>query len=255
MTLDPHPNAVAVLDRLTKDISGILGTKLVGLYLYGSLTIGGYDDGVSDVDLLALTTEDLDDQTLKRLRNMHAQIDDDAPRWRNRIEVAYLSMTGMREFKARSNPMIIISPGEPIHRIRAGQDWLVNWYLVRSGGLALIGPSPDGFIPSISHDEFLEGVAAYAHEVAARSDKVQDRKSQSYAILTMCRAVHTLDTGEHHSKHVSAQWAQDRLPQWSELIALALERRREPDDAARLPIEADGARFLALLRDEAQRLS
>lgn len=255
MTLDIPSNARVLLDRLTRDINGALGEKLAGLYLYGSLVTGGYDDGVSDVDLLALTTEDLDGRMLKRLRAMHAQIDDDAPRWRNRIEVAYLSIPGMREFKARSNAMIIISPGEPIHRIRAGQDWLVNWYLVRTGGVALTGPSPDGFIPPISHEEFIEGVAAYAREVAARSDKIRDRKSQSYAILTMCRAVHTLDTGKHHSKHVSARWAQDRFPQWSELIALALERRREPDDAARLPIEVDGPRLIALLRDEAQRLS
>jgi hypothetical protein len=39
--------------------------------------------------------------------------------------------------------MINISPGEPIHRIQAGMDWLVNWYLVRTGGVTLLGPPPD----------------------------------------------------------------------------------------------------------------
>lgn len=156
--IEPHPsrgkhrrrmipdfpcNPTALLQMLSISIPKVLGEKVVGLYVYGSLVTGGYDDRVSDVDLLAVTTEDLDDETLERLCFMHTQIEKEDPQWSNRVEVAYLSTAGLRSFKTRTSPMINISPGEPIHRIQAGMDWLVNCYLVRTGGVTLLGPPPD----------------------------------------------------------------------------------------------------------------
>jgi len=248
-------NPTALLQMLSISIPKVLGEKVVGLYVYGSLVTGGYDDRVSDVDLLAVTTEDLDDETLERLCFMHTQIEKENPQWSNRVEVAYLSTDGLRSFKTRASPMINISPGEPIHRIQAGMDWLVNWYLVRTGGVTLLGPPPDQLVPEISNAEFIGAVGANAHHSAARSAKVQDRRSQSYAILTMCRAVHTLETGQHHSKQDSAQWARRQFPGWSDLIDIALTRRREPDNAPRLPLHPDGSAFLGLLRKEVLKRS
>lgn len=244
-----------LLQHLSRSIPEVLEEKLVGLYVYGSLVTGGYDDGVSDVDLLAVTTEDLDDVTLKRLRLMHALIEEAQPRWSGRVEVAYLSTAGLKSFKTRSSPMINISPGEPIHRIEAGKDWLVNWYLVRTRGVTLVGPPPEQVIPEVSKAEFIEAVAGHARQEGAWSGRTGERKSQSYAILTMCRSVHTLATGEHHSKQESARWAQNQYPEWSRAIGIALQRRSEPDDAPRLPVHPQGRVLLEFLRNEVIKMS
>lgn len=56
------------------------------------------------------------------------------------------------------------------------------------------------------------------------------RKSQAYAILTMCRALYTLKTGDFVSKKQAAEWAKKELPGWSLLIQNALLWREASSD-------------------------
>jgi len=48
-----------LLDLLLVEIQKVLGKKLKGLYLYGSLVWGDFDIGVSDIDLLATTSDEV----------------------------------------------------------------------------------------------------------------------------------------------------------------------------------------------------
>lgn len=48
------------------------------------------------------------------------------------------------------------------------------------------------------------------------------RKSQAYAILTLCRALYTSTHGDQLAKHRAAAWAQQQFPQWRTLIQDAL---------------------------------
>src|SRR3954469_25862374 len=45
----------ALLEELTRDLREALGPELRGLYVYGSFVSGGFDAGVSDLDLIAVT--------------------------------------------------------------------------------------------------------------------------------------------------------------------------------------------------------
>lgn len=248
MQNDLPSNPRAVILRLSTSIQETVGNRLVGLYLYGSLITGGYDDAVSDIDLLAVTTEDIDDVTLDQLTLMHTRLEADWPRWRSRVEVAYLSASALRSFKTRRSPMINISPGEPIHRITAGHDWLMNWYLVRTSGASVVGPSPTALVPDVSIAEFIEAVREHARVSGQRFHNSRNRKSQAYAILTMSRALHTVRSGAHHSKQDSAAWVQAEYPESAELIETALNWRKEPDDAPALPLHPAATAFLTLIR-------
>ncbi len=50
------PDVAGVLDALTAGIGRVFGGDLVGLYLTGSLSYGGFDHGSSDIDFLAVLT-------------------------------------------------------------------------------------------------------------------------------------------------------------------------------------------------------
>src|SRR5256885_1458336 len=95
-TAYPHVNAL--LDHLISQLQTILGPKFVGLYLFGSLVMGDYDDGTSDVDLLAATSDDLDQADFEALKKMHDDIVANDKRWDNHIEVAYLSLEALKTF-------------------------------------------------------------------------------------------------------------------------------------------------------------
>lgn len=248
----PFPDINRLLESLLSRIRRILREKLVGLYLYGSLTTGDFDPESSDIDLLAATSSDVGDTESDALSAMHRDLGREHPTWENRVEVAYLSVAALRTFRSERSPMAVISPGEPFHMTEAGREWLMNWYVVREKGVALFGPPAEALIAPITRAEFAECVRDYAAELGDRIRDVPDRKYQAYAILTMCRALHLHRTGEQASKRQAALWAQEELPQWSVLIQSALAWREawREQHADHAVTQAETIRFVSFVRDK-----
>lgn len=230
-----------LLKVILAEMQTVLGEKLVGLYLYGSLVTGDFDFDASDIDLLAAIASDLEQAEFERLDKMHLDFIAQHPRWENRLEIAYLSLHGLKTFKTQSSPIGIISPGEPFHIIEAGKLWLVNWYFVREKGVTLYGPPPQAIIDHISREEFIEVVREHVRGWGDWINNLQSLPSQAYAILTLCRALYTITNGEQASKKQAALWAIQKLPQWATLIQNALEWRRtwreEKADAPAMLVE------------------
>lgn len=63
-----------LLQALLAGAQEVLGEELVGLYLLGSLAIGGFKEGRSDVDFAAACERPLTEETIARLAAMHARI-------------------------------------------------------------------------------------------------------------------------------------------------------------------------------------
>ncbi len=214
----PYTDINELLDILLCQMQKILGNKLVGLYLYGSLVTGDFDKDISDIDLLAVTTSDIDDKEFDDLQKMHHDFVTIHKQWDERIEIAYLSVTALKTFKLLRSKIAIISPGEPFHVKEAGNDWTINWYVVHEKGIALFGPSPKTLIDPISKEEFIHAVQAQTKAWDEWINHMYKRKSQAYAILTMCRAFFSYKKGEFASKKQASLWAEKELPQWSALI-------------------------------------
>ncbi len=221
---DPTPYAEInqLLELLLSGIQKILGEKLVGLYLYGSLVTGDFDNGSSDIDLIAALSSDIDDREFNHLQKMHNDFANKHTQWDDRIEVCYISVAALRTVKSHTSIVANISPGEPFHRKGARKDWLIDWYVVREKGITLFGPSPKTLIEPISKEEFMQAVQ---EQMKAWGEWVYDmhkRKEQAYAILTMCRVLYAYKNGEQVSKKQAALWAMNELPEWSSLIQNAL---------------------------------
>jgi hypothetical protein len=235
-----YPDINDLLAFLLSQMRKILGEKLVGLYLYGSLVTGDFDDEISDIDLLAATSGDIDEPQFDELQKMQDDTVRHHPKWEGRVEIAYLSLQALKTFRTHTSKMAVISPGEPFHFKEAGRDWLMNWYMVREKGITLFGPPPEAIIESISRAEFVQAVKE--HAVAWRNwiDDAHSRPFQAYAILTLCRALYTCKNGEQVSKIKAALWAEKQLPEWSSLIRNAVLWRRawraeDVDHAATMP--------------------
>jgi hypothetical protein len=217
-----------MLDLLLARISQTLGKKLIGLYLYGSLVTGDFDEVVSDIDLLAVTTNSLATSELDSLKAMHAAIGTENPTWDNRVEVAYVSQDALRTARTHRSTIAATSPGEPFHTKEAGSDWLINWYVVRTYGKTLYGPPPETFIDPVTQEELIQTVHLLAGLWReATYEETWSRNAQVYATLTLCRAFYTVKEGGFVSKKQAALWATQELPMWSSLIQAALTSWRE----------------------------
>jgi predicted nucleotidyltransferase len=228
--LDLNAEVRDLLRAFAAGAEGILRDRLVAIYLYGSLITGDFDLDASDVDLLTVTREHLSPGEFLQLDELHGRLADAFSYWKGRLEVAYVSLEALRTFRERRSTIAVISPGEPFHEKDAGSDWLINWYTIREQGVALQGPSAEQVIPEIGQPEFLDRVRAQALEWREWVEHADTRPYQGYVILTMCRALHVIETGAQVSKIAAASWAQKRLPEEAELIQRALHWRKAHRD-------------------------
>lgn len=129
-----HPTAYtdinAFLDTLLSQLQMTLGNKLVGLYIFGSLVVGDFDYASSDIDLLAATSTDLDEEEVERLERMHKEIALQEKMWDDRLEVAYIFTEALRRYRSDYRHPLI-SPGEPFHVTEASANWIINRYVLR----------------------------------------------------------------------------------------------------------------------------
>ncbi len=217
-----------LLGEVVEGIRGVLGEKVAGIYLYGSLVMGDFDLDISDLDLLAALRSGLDEGELAGLERMHSELVGKWKEWDDRIEVQYMPLEGLATFREKATKMGNISPGEPLHFVEAGIDWLMNWYMIREKGIVLYGPPAKEIIGPISKEEFVE--AAVEH-IKGASEWIEAtrmwRSYQSYVILTACRSLYLWRNGEQVSKRRAMEWAAKELPEWAGLIRDAWRWRAE----------------------------
>jgi len=224
----PHKQVNDLLSSLLSNIQNVLGKKLVGVYLYGSATAGDFDPNLSDIDLLAAVETEITDKEFFELEKMHSDFVQKYPEWKDRIEVAYYSLHGLKTFKNERSQIVVISPGEPLNIHDAGHDWLINWYVIQENGIAFFGPHQSTLIPKISKDEYVEWVKKQTLLWRDRIDDFDQKTttgSAAYAIYTMCRAMYAARYGQQASKKYAISWAQKEFPQWTSLLELAADWR------------------------------
>lgn len=216
---DRQPPAPFV-EELKTGLRSAFGPELVAVYLYGSAVSGGFDDGVSDIDLLVVTAQDLNEKDIARIAALHARIVERHPEWDDRLELVYVGRETLAHFR-EGGTVGVISPGEPFH-IRDGIElWLENFYLIREAGVTLVGPEPTTAIPNISWPEFVAAIACYAAEVQSRSLRDASPGARAYGVLTMCRALCTICSSRPCSKQEGAAWVRAQMPEWAWLIDAA----------------------------------
>ncbi len=105
-----YPAINQLLDLLVSRINATLGDKLAGLYLEGSLVAGDFEPGISDIDLLAALTSDIDAKELEALEVMHAEFVAEFKEWYDRIEVCYISVQALKNARTFTGPFVNIIP-------------------------------------------------------------------------------------------------------------------------------------------------
>jgi hypothetical protein len=240
-----------LLGSLVPDLAGALGDDAIGIYLTGSAASAGYEPGTSDVDLVVVAARPAAELDLDALNRVHwATVERDSG-WDDRLEIVYIGRTTLAAFRATTDELAVISPGEPFHLTGPVSDWLQNWYLVATAGRVLLGPPATEIFPSIAPAEFLAAIRAYARYLAASAPGWSGGRL-AYAVVSVCRALATIRAGGPCTKRDGAAVVRRLRPQDADLIDAALDARGDvpgaPFDAAEL--RARAVRFVTELIEE-----
>jgi streptomycin 3"-adenylyltransferase len=227
------PEVSALLREIADRLPSRLGANLVGVYLYGSLTQRAFDPARSDVDCIVVTRRDLSDAQFRRLGAWLRRAAGSNP-WASRLQMTFLIRDEVLTMNSRACHYQF---GQ---LRRGGSDGNpIIWLNVLQSGVVLHGPHPETFVPEITSDilrEALERELNYLREeitLKPGSDWRDVPSYRAYAVLTVCRILHTSRRGTVVSKPAAARWALKNLPaNWHALIRQALRsgKRHPPED-------------------------
>ena len=246
-----YPTVNAILEMLLSDVDEVLENRFTGLYLYGSLANGDFDPERSDIDFLVVTDGELPDAILPSLAAMHARIAASGSLWAKRLEGSYIPKQALRRYDPdhANHPSIGVDWGFGVNG--HGSDWIIQRHIIREQGVVIAGPPPRTLIDPVSQEDLRRAVLETLHgwwaEQLSQPDRLRVREYQAYAVLTMCRALYTLEKGGIVSKPVAANWAIQALDaRWKGLIERA-GAWREEDGIDDLQETLDFIRYVLIL--------
>lgn len=248
MQSTPYPELNLILSELATRAQSVLGGDFVGLYLHGSLAVGDFDEKDSDVDFLAVINDELTTEQVAGLQAMHGSIHDLDSHWAKHLEGSYLPKGLLAEPDTVGvKPLWYLDNGwRELTQSTHDNAWVVFWIL-HHHGVTLTGPDAKTLFGPVSAErlrrEVLAVMTKWGGEMRATPDLISSVWYQSFAVITFCRMLQTLHTGEIHSKLVGVRWVQAELePRWSGLVQRAWAERPDPSRKIRLPADGDEVR-------------
>jgi hypothetical protein len=257
-TVTPYSDINALLDEWVHGIKRLLSDKVIGLYLSGSLAYGDFVPDRSDIDLQAVMRIPLTEDELKAVEQLHKETERNWPAWADRVECSYVSLELLRDLTPPTTPRPWWGFGTFYADAPAGNEWIINHYLLSRHGVALEGPDFNQLIPVIDIQAMQKASARDLFQEWV--PKIDDAKwlsnshHQSYLVLNLCRILHTVFDGEPGSKKIAGQWAKAAYPQWKDLVeeaerwAYGDEMKRQADAVAFLKFAVDRVNETKLLR-------
>src|ERR1700730_1309091 len=244
MDMDPRiiqaggPGLGSFLSLAVKSWRSALGRNLAGVYVHGSLSTGAFNPRTSDIDVLATTRFLTDAPANERIhevdRAMHGWGDD---RWADRLEAAFVPAKALAMSGVPRIAVLELHPEEGFKVQALGSDFTIQKRILREHGISLYGPKIKRIVAPVTNGELREAQIGTLRDwwqpQLEFPGQFLKRAYQAYAVLTMCRALCLLATGEVVTKPEAAAWALrgPYLEPWHALIqsAVAYPGGQQPD--------------------------
>lgn len=228
--------ALEFADAIAQASSQALGDAPAGVALHGSLTLGDYLPGRSDIDLLVVVDDPLNHRQPAALAEAVGQERAEAP-----IRVDLRVVT--RDVAAAPTPLLPMEayltikkgrePSVHVDRRHPGErDLVVEFSACRAHGRSIRGAPPAGLIGEVPDEWVLDVGDAQLADWQAIGD---DPPHAQLTVLTACRLWRFVEGGQHSSKDAAGEWAMRRDSRL-EVVRDALRQRHadptHPIDAA-----------------------
>lgn len=233
-------------DQVAEVLAGTLGTDLVGVYFVGSVALGGYVPGESDIDIAAVSNSALTDPQKQRVASAVVEASAACPARGLEFTLYRREIAGSRpaaaDFEVNANG----GPRMPkaVHldpTIEPGFWYVLDRAIAYRSGLAISGPPARRIFVDVPRSTLLKAI--YESMAWHRAHE----KATLYSVLNACRAWRFAAEDVLGSKLDGAAWARARWPDTG-LIDAAVALRRGEDAAL------DDSAVDALLSAVASRL-
>jgi hypothetical protein len=222
----PYDDVNICVQVLLDNVRAVLGDYFIGMYLYGSLAIGDFDPGRSDIDFLVVTNRDLPDNMISNLKVMHSRLFESGQEWATKLEGAYIPINAIRSYNPTGPACPLVNKKEFLVA-RPESNWVINRHVLYTSGVVITGPSLQTMIDPVTTEQIREAVLTLLRNNWTpwlyNSALFNGTGYQPFVVLTMCRAFYTFMLGDVASKLESADWViTNSDKKWTELIKQAV---------------------------------
>jgi streptomycin 3"-adenylyltransferase len=209
------------LDRVVSALRDDLGPDLIGVYLHGSLAMGAFTPGRSDIDMLAVCAAPL---TPERSTGLGKALDAiPRPASGGDLEFSLTTEAAVRAASAAPAFELHVSThDEPTvvdgHDRPGDEDLVTHFAMARARGRSLFGPDPVEMFPEPDRAlliSSMRGDIEWARSSSAAGWEGHDQPqaaSMAYQVLNGARCLRFLETGDLGSKAEGAEWLERRDP-------------------------------------------
>lgn len=222
----------------------------------GLVTYDAFDPSCSDVDLVAVTRRDLDDNEFAAVDHWFKD-KGKQNRWVGRVDMRFVIDGELLDKTSRCCGFYHYEG----KLVRHGSDGNpIIWVNVRQCGITLWGRDAKAMAPNISEQCLSEALLLelnYLTEGLAAN--VGDRSKtafvyNAYAVLTACRILYSAFHVTLASKDQASSWAMEKVPsQLRAVIHAAKQNRLENGGSTTPELEEDACRFLEFVTGEVKR--
>ena len=215
------PTVPPVVSALVDGVARILGRRLVGVYLGGSLSTGDFVPATSDFDTLIVTEGHLNPKDIRAIDVLHRRLGLDDPD-AQRMEGDYAPRRLLIP-QGTSEPVPGFKRGQfrpDVREIMLSADNIAN---MRESSIAVFGPPADTVLPALTPGDVRAAVWEMLNDGPGPGASEADAASK---MLNLARSLCALESGRPTTKSEGAVWALANLDeQWHELIRRAVAIR------------------------------
>ncbi|MEO1289651.1 MAG: aminoglycoside adenylyltransferase domain-containing protein [Chloroflexota bacterium] len=215
----PLPQDVSeILSILIEKIQQTSPELLNGLYIYGSLALGAYQAGKSDIDFVATFNHPCTEDDFKILQQIHSEIRIGYPQ--AALDGCYIQVNDLGNSPDEVTPYPYFD-GESLQVGHYDLN-LVTWWLLQHHGITVSGGSNALDSIDVDWDELErkmhQNLNSYWHDWATHPDKFAMLKHDGaieWAVLGVLRLFYSfreknivskVDAGNYALKHVESKW-------------------------------------------------
>ncbi len=241
------------VNTLVTEFQNLLQENLIGIYLHGSLALGGFKPERSDIDLLVVTGQRIELEIKKKIIELLLRIS----RFPVPVEISFLVEKDIFPYKSPLPYDLHYSEKwrEKLRQDLRNEGWkhwdkdtkhdldlAIHLTILHQHGIVLYGKPIAEALPVVPEQDFRDALIIDLREAAENR-----LHNPIYFVLNACRIEAYLREGKLLSKDAGAEWGLMKLPEQFHVLieqSLALYRGERPGRPAGRSILNDFAIFI-----------
>ncbi len=217
-----------VVNDVSDKIEKMLGDNIVGIYLFGSLVLGDFNENFSDIDLMIVLKKGINKDEFERIKDLQKYISEKYSRFgTDGIEMIFVSTETIKNYLVKETFLTAVAPGNPLETVVCKPEFLIYFYIVKNYGKTILGTPKEEVFPIISETDFVN----MSNKVATENIpywKEACKKTlheQFYSVITLCRALYIKENKTYPSKLEAKNWTKNKYPNFKDIIEYAWNQR------------------------------